>query len=407
METGRPIHIKSLLYLILSISGFFLTLTAGGFTLLAGLFSAVSGETNDILYPSFIAGWVLILISLLLIPGVVYAIYRLRGRPAPVFRFSGTKLLPFALLGLWLPILVLGSVISGKTNYDWLVLPLLTIFLIAIPLWVWMRMGTHPGTANNSQAIWSLFGVNLLVTPVLIMFFEIIALGMIGLVVMGIIAMSPSLINQVETLIQQITYSGMDPILLMRVVKPILQNPWVLFGIFTTASVIIPIVEELLKPVWLWMFIRNLNPATGFKYGLLSGAAFALIESMGYLAAPMGEGWTGLIIGRVGTGVLHMAASGIMGWGLASAWHEHKYLRLAKAFLFSVFIHGLWNAIGLLMGMAEFLEPVNQLNLILIRIGTIAPFALIVLTVCLLALLLIARRNLKPQVSSEGSEVRI
>jgi hypothetical protein len=40
---------------------------------------------------------------------------------------------------------------------------------------------------------------------------------------------------------------------------------------------------------------------------------------------------------------MHITASGIMGWGIASARLEKRYGRLAGAYLASVGIHGLWN----------------------------------------------------------------
>jgi len=102
---------------------------------------------------------------------------------------------------------------------------------------------------------------------------------------------------------------------------------------------------------------------------MICGAAFALLESLGYLASPLGGDWPVLLIGRVGTGILHTVTSGLVGWGLASAWSNRNYTRLALAYFLAVFIHGLWNTFGLLMGVAEYLQPVNQLNVILTQLG--------------------------------------
>ncbi len=194
---------------------------------------------------------------------------------------------------------------------------------------------------------------------------------------------------------------------MLQALKPFLQSPWVLFGILSMTSVIIPIIEELIKPIWLWMFVKELTPASGFFYGMLSGAAFALVESLGYLASPMGDGWSSLLLGRVGTGVLHVTVSGLVGWGLGSAWMERKYLQLGVAYFLAVFLHGLWNALGILMGWMEFIEPVNPLNIILIRLGTVAPFALIVLTACMIGILIIARKLLQREPSRSQSEMRV
>jgi hypothetical protein len=148
------------------------------------------------------------------------------------------------------------------------------------------------------------------------------------------------------------------------------------------------------------VFVKNITPARGFFYGMICGAAFALLESLGYLASPLGGDWPVLLIGRVGTGILHTGTSGLVGWGLASAWSGRKYTRLAGSYFLAVFIHGLWNAFGLLMGLAEYIEPVNQLNVILGQLGAITPAALFVLSVCLFGIILYARKVNTPQISS-------
>ena len=91
---------------------------------------------------------------------------------------------------------------------------------------------------------------------------------------------------------------------------------------------------------------------------------------------------------------------GLVGWGLASAWSGRKYTRLAGSYFLAVFIHGLWNAFGLLMGLAEYLEPVNQLNVILGQLSGIAPAALFVLTVCLFGIIIYARKVNPPDLAA-------
>jgi len=76
------------------------------------------------------------------------------------------------------------------------------------------------------------------------------------------------------------------------------------------------------------------------------------------------------------------------------------------AYFLGVFLHGIWNTFGLLMGFAEYLQPVNHLNVILSRLGGIAPLALGVLTMILIAIILYAHKEIKPDqavTATEGS----
>jgi hypothetical protein len=403
-QTNSKLHLPSLFYLIFSGCGLLFTLAVGVIVLLSSLVGVVGGETRDFLYPGFVASWTLIGVSVLLVPGIVYAILRLMDRPFPEKFVVKQKYLPVVFLGLWLPLLALGGVLSRKASGDWLLLPALTVFLIAIPLWIWIRLGNKGIQPEDKQATWSLLGINMLVTPAFVMVVELIVIMMIVLVGIIVIFISPALTDEFTKIIQLMNSSSLDPVLIMHVIKPLMQNPWVIFSILGTMSIFIPIVEELLKPIWMWAFVKKVDPSQGFLYGMFCGAAFALIESIGYMATPMDEAWAGLMIGRVGTGLLHVVTSGLVGWGLASAWHDKKYFRLAKAYFLAVFIHGLWNAIGLLMGFVEYLEPVNQLNLILTRIGEIAPFALFTFSCCMVIFLVIARNRLK---SKSGSETPV
>lgn len=406
MPDRQSPHVRSLLYLILSASGLVFSLTFAGILLLTGVLGLLSGDSSDIAFPNFTVGWTFFLVGVLLVPGIIHAIARLGQRHISSNGSRG-KILFIAALGLWIPLLALGILVAGNTAINWLLIPFISTILVAIPVWVWVRMGSRTEARNKSQTIWSLLGVNLLVTPVLVLVLEISAILLAGITFIVYLVLHPELLAQVEKLANLLSFSGLDPVLMLQAMKPFLQNPWVLFGILSMTSVLIPIIEELIKPIWLWMFVKEMTPTMGFFYGMLSGAAFALVESLGYLASPMGDGWSGLLIGRVGTGVLHVTASGLVGWGLGCAWKERKYLQLGMAYFLAVFLHGVWNALGILMGWMEFIEPVNALNSILIRLGTVAPFALIVLVACMLGLLLIARKLLPVAQRLPESEMRV
>lgn len=406
MQNRPSLHIPTLLYLLMSAIGLVISLTSAGIMFLSGIVAKITGESNDVVFTNFALGWTLALVMLLLIPGMYLSLNRLLHKPVAWFGFAGKKWLWFAA-GTWLVMFILGVFISDKDAVNWLIIPPITTLLIALPLWIWLRLGSKGINPNKHQAPWSVLGASLMVTPALVTLLEIAVLFLLGLMVLVFFAISPERLQQLEALIQQLSHSNMDPVLLLRVIQPVLQEPWVIFGIFSLTSVIIPMVEELFKPLWVWVFVKDITPTRGFFYGMICGAAFALLESLGYLASPLGGDWPVLLVGRVGTGILHTGTSGLVGWGLASAWSGRKYIRLAGSYFLAVFIHGLWNAFGLLMGLAEYIEPVNQLNVILSQLGSIAPAALFVLSACLIGIILYARKVNPPELAAlpEGENI--
>jgi hypothetical protein len=168
-------------------------------------------------------------------------------------------------------------------------------------------------------------------------------------------------------------------------------------------SLVVPLIEELLKPIGVWLLAgRDLSPAAGFAAGALSGAGYALFESLALTSS--GAEWTTLVAARIGTGAVHILATGMTGWGLAIAWREGRYALLGLAYLGAVSIHGLWNGITLF---SSFLAVAESLNLPLdvpgvARLGEIAPIGLSILAGAALVALVWANRRLARSVQAEA-----
>ncbi|HNC09473.1 MAG TPA: PrsW family glutamic-type intramembrane protease, partial [Anaerolineales bacterium] len=57
---------------------------------------------------------------------------------------------------------------------------------------------------------------------------------------------------------------------------------------------------------------------------------------------------------------LHMTSSGLVGWGIASAFKEKRWGRLAGAYLSAVLIHGVWNACAAGAGISAIGESLGK-----------------------------------------------
>jgi RsiW-degrading membrane proteinase PrsW (M82 family) len=160
----------------------------------------------------------------------------------------------------------------------------------------------------------------------------------------------------------------------------LLLNPGVLVLVFAFISVIVPVIEEALKPLGLWFLAgQRITPAQGFGYGVLCGAGFGLFENLGNTSMG-GETWALLTATRASTLLLHCLNSGLVGWGLASVWTHRRYLRLAATFLYAVTIHGLWNGLAVLSLMGS-LEGETSISIpaSLVQAGSYAPIGIVAL----------------------------
>ena len=119
-------------------------------------------------------------------------------------------------------------------------------------------------------------------------------------------------------------------------------NPWVIGLAFLGAAVVIPLLEELIKPIGLILLInRKPAPMAAFLGGVLGGLGFAITESLSNLIT-LGDPWFLLVVARLGTLTMHAFTSGLAGWGLGEL-AGRKPLRALAAYAGAVAVHGLWN----------------------------------------------------------------
>ena len=132
----------------------------------------------------------------------------------------------------------------------------------------------------------------------------------------------------------------------------LLEQPGVIGTGFIYIAVLIPLVEELIKPAAVWLMLgRKPSPRMGFLMGAAAGAGYALFENL-TIGAEF-QFWTFVTITRLGTAAVHILTTGIVGWGLASAWTEKKYLRLAASLFSSITMHGVWNGLNVFSALSN------------------------------------------------------
>lgn len=376
---------------------------------LVGLVELASGtftQTNGLQLLLFAAG--IFFSGLLLVPSAAYSLGRILGYEIKSPARLSQALRPSRLIFILPIVMLIGYWISGQPNLDWLLLPPLHVLAIGLPILWLVYIAIHELPAGSPQRAWGVFGAGIVIAPGLTFIIEVAAL--IVVVVLGIVAISatPGLTEELTSLVERLGPTSPSPEIVAEALAPYLSNPMVIFTVFTFATVLVPLIEELIKPVGAWLLVGyNPAPVEGFVAGVLSGAGYALVESLA-LASP-GQTWAAIVFARIGTGVIHIFTAGLMGWALALAWQENRYLRLGVTYLVAVLIHGLWNGLTLVTvgtTLSEIHVSYTNTNL-LTQLGDFAPGALIVLAVGSFTGLLWANRSFRQTRKRLPNEVEV
>lgn len=304
---------------------------------------------------------------------------------------------------LWalIPAVVLTAILGGGLIsllelpwLNWLVLPGFSVLAIVAPILLLFGLATRGIELGPRWQFFSILGLSMTAAPLIMIVIEMIAL--ITIIVAGIIyaaSTNPNLVLELQTLMLQFNQTA-DEELLLSALTPYLTNPLLIAAGLGFIAVLVPLIEELFKPLAVWLFGRNLQtPAQGFALGALSGAGFALLESLN-ASSDATTSWAFIVTARTGTSLLHMLTSGLVGWGIASAFTERRIGRLIAAYISAVLLHGIWNASAAGTGIAFMGEGLGQPGWML-NYAPALLCSLLVLVIGMTAVLIAANRKLR------------
>lgn len=336
--------------------------------------------------------WIILAAILLTIPSLITAIRRLTGQPVRSLP-RGLFLVASITLVLIAPVVLLGNHLSKTAGGHWL-FGLLNVFIIFIPLWWFLELGRLRLNRGSAQRQWGVTAFSFFITLPVVIVVEMIILG-IGLLIGAVwLVQQPEFAPMLQQLEQVFSSGALDPQDLAFDWLPLLQKPGVIVAFILGAALVVPLIEELLKPLGVWALIRReLTPAGGFTAGMICGAAFALLESLFSLSAVSGGEWLYTVAGRAGTGLLHLTLTGFNGWALAASWKDGGFSRVGFTYFITVLVHGAWNLFAMLMGLnmlgGELPVNVNP------ALSASAPWVLGALAIGMLAALLIMNLRLR------------
>jgi len=409
MQTKQT-HWASLLTLILiGTSVFFLLIlvAALGVVSLMDLFAA-TGEAASEMISAVAFGFILLL---LLLCGW-FILQKTRGLEQADLPFK----FPFAPW-MWgvLPAIVIFSITLGGLAtlaelqwLNWIVLPALTVLVIVPPIWLLFGIASNGLDLGPRWRFFSIFSLGLTIGPLVMIVIELVVLFTI--IISGAIYVAttqPALMSELEMLTNMMTQGASEEALLAMLTPYLTNTTLIAIGI-SYIALLVPLIEELLKPLAVWLFARQIeSPAQGFALGVLSGAAFALVESLN-AGADGSTSWAIVVSVRTGTSVLHMMTSGLVGWGIASAFKEKRVGRLIAAYISAVLIHGIWNAAAAGTGLTALGESLGKPEW-LFNFAPALVCGLLVLGIGVTAMLVASNRKLRKQLEMplQSAEMQI
>lgn len=381
-------------------------------------FLAASGAPQNQAVTIFLFGGGLTTCALLLIPSVFYALKRVSGRPIWRYPHIPSILRPTLLILLWPLVLLLGYWVSQSTNLAWLLLPVLHVLAIGLPvLWV-VYLAARGLPLGSPQRLAGVIASGLVLGPTIILFLEIAALVIFGVIGFFIFLSQPGLVNQLTDLTLRFQQGGLTEQQLVDALLPLLARPQVLLGVLFFVAVIVPMIEEAFKPIGVWLLVGfKLTPAAGFAAGAICGAGFAFFESLGM--AGSGVDWTASVAARLGAAIIHIFNAGLMGraltlawavkpaWAIKPAWRENRYLNLGLTYLFVVIVHGTWNGLAVLNIYSTEVLSHRELSQSpgLVWLGSAAPYLLVGSAAAIFVLLLWMNSKLRREIALHAEPV--
>ena len=280
--------------------------------------------------------------------------------------------------------------------------PALTLVAIFSPLLLITGLALRGIDLGPVWRAAEIVGLGLTLGPIIIVSLEI-AFALAALVLLAaVLAAQPETAAELMAIAAELQ-SVSNPTEIARLAAPYLLRPGVLASLYGFVAILVPIIEEMIKPLGVWFFATRLRSTPeGFGWGALSGGAYALVESLG-VTGQGGQGWEMVMAVRASTGLLHITTAALMGWAIASVFREHKFLRLACIYALAVAIHGLWNGSAVAVAIAS-LAAVTTVPPWTVQVGAAGVIAFALLFTGLPAILLTMNRRMRLVQAQQHSE---
>lgn len=282
-------------------------------------------------------------IGILFLPIGYYSLQRLRGLPRTTLILPPLRPWAWIFLPLlWVALLILASLLydaPGALIYA----PALHFLSVALPIYLLARVAVGRIALGSHLRAWSVLGSSMSLSLGVATALEMMLVVIFVIVVAaGLVIFNPTAIDTVQRLLESVE-NAPDLDSMLYPLAPVIEHPLTLIMALLFLSGCVPFIEEFAKSLGVWLVSGRLSgPAQGFALGALSGAGFALVESLIAAISPDAS-WGMAFVARAFSGLMHILAASLTGLGIAYARLERRYLRFTGLFALAILVHGLWN----------------------------------------------------------------
>jgi hypothetical protein len=395
MQTSKT-HWPSLLILIALALGVFVFLAAAlatGLTSIVGLFDG-SADPAGMMIRSVAGGFEMIL--LLICAWFVFqkTTQKEQADEPLQLSFSAWQILAIPLVVFLCIGLGAAVSISEIKWLGWLLLPAFTLAAVILPIVFFFGIGTRRIELTPRWQVFGALGLSMTIGPLIMIILEIVVLISFALVAIVFVSTQTGLVEELSG-IADLLDQQISPEATVQLLAPYITRPAVIASFLLYLAFFIPLIEELFKPRAVWLFAKQINsPASGFALGMLSGGAFALLESLN-VSSDGSAGWFAIVSVRAGTSLLHVTTSGLMGQAIVRFFHEKQFVRMIAMYFACAMLHGLWNACAVGTAFATLGETIGKPEW-LWRFLPASIGGLAVLAIGMFVLLQAANRKMRP-----------
>ncbi len=323
------------------------------FLVLFSGYSFNSPDNSSSLVFLFLAGGIFLL-GLLFIPGMLLNFGNVVNHP---FNFSlyhiNNKILLPAIMVIWLCLISLGIFIDTNFPSYSEFIPILNIFTISLPILAILTICYNNLFLPGQRKMWTLFGLGLLFPPVIALTMEFIVIVILILLYMLYASFSPGLLQVLNSAVETIQSGILSSDERTTTIAKLFFAPGIPVLAFIAFSILIPMIEETSKVLLIVPLLKKIQkPVEGFVIGSFLGAAFALVENIGFTGTSSAD-WGLNSIVRASAALPHIFNSGLLGYSLVDSYQKKSIRTLLNAFISVIVIHGAWNAISLGLALTD------------------------------------------------------
>ena len=337
---------------VLSLGGLFLAVTAFAGLLLAAALALLQRDTGTASGSLWLAVAVLAT-GAVGFPGAYLGLRSLLGHPPPKPLSLTSRVTWIILLLTFAAALGVGYLAFRDGFLPDILGPLAHVLAGASPILLVVWLALRWGRALPLRRILGQFMAGLWIVPILALVLE----GILLLPILILLVLGMTLAPEGRALIELLSSGrAVSPAIVEGYAIDIVTRPWFLIPVFVYLCGIAPAVEEVIKTLPVWPFLRRrIKVGDAFQAGVIGGGGYALFEALFQTQA--GDGWAGIMIARGGVSLMHAFTAALTCWSIGAASVEGKrWPRVVAAYLGSVAIHAVWNAGALGIGLARFLR---------------------------------------------------